>query len=117
MEIEKELSAMSRDERTLLLYLETRAVDHGGAVDTHRMNGDDMTTAKEWAESGFIGFGRIVFRDAKSLPDGVSHWVELSERAWQLAHLERRNRAKRMSDKRTWRKTSEKEQKTDDQKD
>lgn len=117
MELEKELSTMSRDERTLLLYLETRAVDHSGTVDTRRMDASWMESAKMWNDVGFIGFGRIMFHDAEALPAGVSHWVELSERAWQLAHLERRNRAKRMSDKRTWRKTSEKEKKTDDQKD
>jgi hypothetical protein len=34
----KSLDTMTSDERNLLLYLETRAVDYGGIVDTKHMN-------------------------------------------------------------------------------
>jgi len=44
----KSLNKMTKNERSLLLYLETRAVDYGGIVDTRHMNQDDMEIAKEW---------------------------------------------------------------------
>jgi hypothetical protein len=92
--------AFHKDQVTLLLYLETRAVDHGGVVDIDHMNNDDVMQAKLWADSRYIGFGRIrapVF----------GHWVELSDEAWDDAHRFRRERAARMLANRTWEKTSE----------
>ena len=105
---------MTKDQISLLLYLETRAVDYGGSVDTAHMNAEDMIQAKEWADSGFIGFGRIQFTDipkAEHSARGAStYWVELSSEAWHLAHSERKARAERMFVKRQWKKTSEKEE-------
>lgn len=88
------LNEMSRDERSLLLYLETCAVDFTGRVDSRRINEDDFRIAKGWNEAGFISFGRIVVRDHNSQG---SNWVELSEDAWGLAHQERRARQERNS--------------------
>jgi hypothetical protein len=94
---------MNRDERSLLLFLETRAVDHGGLVDTVHMNEDDVEIAKRWTKEGFLEYGRVCAADVKS----CTAWVELSEEAWELAHKERRARADRMWAKRTWRSTAE----------
>lgn len=93
------LEEMSRDERSLLLYFETRAVDYGGRVDVRMMNDGDMQIAKMWHENGFIRFGRIVIRDHNG--DGT-HWCKLSEEAWKLAHEERRAREKRLWLKKDW---------------
>lgn len=90
---------MTKEEKSLLLFLETRAVDYGGRVNTLHMNGEDFDIAKRWDEEGFVGFGRIVARNHNS--DG-SHWVKLSDEAWKLAHKERKARAKRMWDNKTW---------------
>ena len=95
----KSLDKMSKEERSLLLFLETRAVDYGGRVNAVHMNADDFEIAEKWDKDGFIGFGRIVFRMINS--DGA-HWVKLSEEAWKLAHEERRARAKRMWESRQW---------------
>ena len=90
---------MSKDERSLLLFLETRQVDYGGRVNLVHMNKEDMDIAKKWNNEGFIAFGRIVARNINS--EGSS-WCKLSEEAFNLAHEERKARAKRMWENRTW---------------
>ena len=97
----KSLDTMTSDERNLLLYLETRAVDYGGIVDTKHMNKEDMEIAEKWDKEGFVKFGHIKFH---SITVGT-HWCELSEEAWNLAHTERRARCKRMMTKQTIDKT------------
>lgn len=99
MTTSKELGKMSRDERSLLLYLETRAVDCGGRVDTIRMNQDDFDIAKKWNDEGFIRFGRIVMRHHNS--EGT-HWCLFSDDAWKLAHQERKARWERIWLKKDW---------------
>lgn len=109
----KTLDKMTKDERSLLLYLETRAVDQGGLVDIRHMNGEDIKIAHEWDKEGFINYGRVCFEDAQRLSQGGmagkknTAWVELSEEAWTLVHAERKARAVRMWEKRSWKKTSE----------
>ena len=95
---------MSKDEKSLILFLETRQVDYGGRVNTQHMNSDDMEIASRWDKKGFIGFGRIVMRNHNS--DGT-HWCKLSEEAFQLAHELRRERAGRMWLNKTWLSTKE----------
>lgn len=96
---------MTGDELSLLLFLETRAVDHGGKVQTAHMNESDFEIADAWHKSGFVQFGRVRHRDITA---GGSHWVRLSEAAWEAAHTERRARAKRMWAKRAWQTAAEK---------
>lgn len=92
------LAAMSREQRSLLLYLETCAVDACGIVDTVRMNAADFDIAKAWHRDGFIKFVRLLSRylpepRRESYP---SHVVELTNESFACAALERRNRAGRM---------------------
>lgn len=87
-----ELSQMSRDERSLLIFLETCAVDYCGRVNAARMNQLDAEITDRWKEEGFVDFGRIASKDHNGQG---AHWVELSANAWELAHLERRARATR----------------------
>ena len=91
---------MSRDERSLLLYLESCAVEYGGKVQSVRMNPIDFDIIKEWEELGFIHFGRIAFNDIETrtlFPH--THWVILSEEAWKLAHEERKEKCNRLMEK------------------
>lgn len=108
------LEKMNKNERSLLLFLETCAVDQGGRVDTRCMNSDDVALAKTWNESGFVEFGRIqakdIFHSSRLLTESFTHWCQLSDDAWRLAHEERRARAKRVWEMRTWRKTKEKDE-------
>ena len=101
------LTEMSRDERSLLLYLETRAVDHGGLVTTPQMNATDFENVEKWKAVGFIEFGRLTHESIEKLR-GSTHWVKLSEKAWLFAHQERRNRYERVNGSRTWQTTEEK---------
>lgn len=102
-----ELSEMSKDERSLLLYFETREVDQRCAVHTQHMNADDMAIAKHWNEIGFVKFGRIA-SDCLPMPSGSTHWCKLSEDAWRLAHQERKDCAERSFHSRIWYSTDEK---------
>lgn len=95
-----ELEKMSRDERSLLLYIETCATDEAGLIDSRKVNEDDIEILKEWDETGFISYSRLTWNSIQKLS---SHYhtsrVFLSEDAWKLAHEERRARNKRMSGK------------------
>lgn len=95
-----ELEKMTKDERSLLLYIETCAVDQGGLVRNQKINDDDREILKKWDKQGFISFSRITWASLKLLVDKhESDLVRLSEEAWKLAHEERRARSVRMSSK------------------
>jgi len=98
---------MSKEEISLLLFLECRAVDHSGRVKTIHMNTDDMKIAERWNEEGFVKFGRIAFANLTKGRDGT-HWCHLSEEAWRVAAAERKARAGRLWIKRIWKTTEEK---------
>ena len=97
-----DLVQMSREERSLLLYFETCAVDLAGRVDVRRMNQGDMEIAKRWNAEGFVRFGRIA---SKYHNRQGAHWIELRDDAWALAHEERKARNARM--KRRYERTEE----------
>ena len=104
---------MTKEEKSLLLFLETQAVDYWGKVDIRHMNEDDMNIAERWNKEGFIKFGRICYKDIK--PAGIrvsTHWVNLSEKAMNAAHDERKARAVRTWKKREWKTTEEKNENT-----
>jgi hypothetical protein len=100
------LDDLTKEQKSLLLFLETRAVDHGGLVATEHMNDDDLAQAKSWTTAGFIGFGRLA-SESMTHPRRSTHWVTLSDEAWKWTHAERRARNGRLYEKRTWLKTSE----------
>lgn len=101
----KTLETMTKDERSLLLFLESRSVDNSGRVKTVHMNADDMKLAERWNREGFVKFGRIASED---LTEYGSHWCHLSDEAWQLAAAERKARASRTWEKRDWKTAEEK---------
>lgn len=102
------LEEMTRKERSLLLFFETQAVDYGGRVDTRHMSHDDVAIAKRWNDDGFVEFGRVRSADhGASVTRSATHWVKLSDYAFELAALERMARAERMWERRQWRKTDE----------
>ena len=88
----------TKDEESLLLYLETCAVDSFGKVKSIHMNQDDFKLAEEWHKSGFIKFGRMLSTEIKR--DSVrgyeyTHYVILSDDAWREVAKLRMERAKR----------------------
>lgn len=85
-----------RKEDSLLVYFEKCEVDRAGLVVGRRMNKDDHDIATMWNETGFVAFGRLSARtvqDSYYKSHGLTHWVELSEKAWTQAHQIRRARA------------------------
>jgi len=100
----KNLDTMTKDERSLLLFLESRATDQSGRVQTRHMNEADMKIVERWNAEGFVKFGRIRSAD---LSDLGSHWCFLSDEAWTLAHAERKARAYRTWTNRQWKTTDE----------
>jgi hypothetical protein len=91
------LSEMSKDERNLLLYIESVSVDYGGLVHSQRINDDDLEILKRWDEQGFVSYSRLTWDSVQSLHDKHNtNLVYLSEEAWKLAHEERRERNMRM---------------------
>ena len=95
---------MTKDEKSLLLFLETRQVDYGGRVNIQHMNKTDMKIGERWNKQGFVGFGKIVMRNHNS--DGT-HWCKLSDDAFKVAVKLRRERADRMWQNKTWLSTEE----------
>lgn len=81
---------MSRAELNLLLYVETRAVDHCGRLDFVHLNEDDFEILRGWTASGYVESGRI----ASDFGGGT--WVRLSEKAWTDVAAERKTRADRL---------------------
>jgi hypothetical protein len=100
----KKLEEMSRDERSLLLYLETRAVDYSGKVDSAHMNDGDREIAKQWNDDGFIRYERICSRDAALR---ATTCVMLSDDAFNLAHQQRKLRAQTLWNGRKYMTTEE----------
>lgn len=100
-----EHSTLTRQELSLLLYLETRAVDHSGRVDSVHMNAEDFGIVERWNNDGFVSFGRISSKNCNS--DG-SHWCQLSEDAWKIVGEELKARAKRKWENRRFKTTQEK---------
>lgn len=82
---------LTREETSLLMYLETRAVDHGGMVDPRRMNARDFEIIDGWKAEGFVAFERLKMRDGGPVGDST-HATTLSDEAWSAAHAARKSR-------------------------
>jgi len=96
--------SLTKNERSLLLFFETCAVDYGGTLESIRMNNEDMIIAKRWNSEGFVKFGRL---SSETINNTIgkriaSHWCELSDEAWKEAHKERKDRFQRIFTKRTY---------------
>ena len=96
---------LTKDERSLLLFLEARAIDYDGRVSQERMNADDFKIAQEWDEEGFISFGRICVPD---ISVHGAYWTHLSPLAWAVTFILRRERAERGWKAKSYQTTAEK---------
>ena len=96
----KKLKNMSKDERSLLLFFESNAVDHRGKISVEHMNDEDHRITEAWDKEKFIRFGRVALADiitgGQQPVRPRAHWVTLSDKALSLAQEERRARIKRM---------------------
>lgn len=72
--------ALTREELSQLLYLESCATERGGMIEGARMNDADFHTVKHWSIEGFVQFGR-----PPSEPTG-GPWVrQWSGGAWWIS--------------------------------
>ncbi len=71
-------------EKRLLLYLETRCVDHRGVIEPRQVNREERLVIARWEDEGYLL--PIIGRDV----------VRFSDQAWADAHAERRARYERM---------------------
>lgn len=102
--LEATTAPFTREELSLLLYVENVAVEKGGRLNLKMINAQDSLTLDAWKADGFIEYGRIRAADINS--DGAL-WVKLSEEAWAAAAAERRARAVRKWADRKWKTTDE----------
>lgn len=103
---------MNLKELSLLLFLESAAVEHGGLIRSIHMNDEDMAIAKRWHAEGFIEFSRLQAKSIKSLGGSFTHAVFLTDEAFAAAHAERKDRAARIINSRRWVTTLEKRKAT-----
>ncbi len=92
---------MTKDQASLLLYLETCLVDYGGKVENCRINSDDFAQVELWNVEGFMSFGRLWASEAFNTKRSrlATHWVLFSEEAWKEAYKLRRERSVRLAAK------------------
>lgn len=97
----------TQEEKSLLLFLETCAVDYGGAVVMSHMNDEDFKIAECWHREGFLKFGRICSKDIIEKQRRLTYWVRLSTVALALAHALRGERMERTWKNRKYRTAEE----------
>ncbi|WP_236027618.1 MULTISPECIES: hypothetical protein [Burkholderia] len=90
---------LSRDEYSLLLYAETVCVEYGGLLEGARMNAADMGALERFKADGILNYGRVPGRLLGTFTRGVSHWCDLTDAGWELAHKLRRARAAKSKDR------------------
>lgn len=82
---------MTRDEKSMLLYIETCCVDAGGLLEGRRMNIKDVEALDKLKKAGLLSqAGRIPF---VHIDLGKTHYAELSDMGFALAHELRKERA------------------------
>ena len=96
------------NKKSLILYLETRAVDHIGTIDTRHINDEEFEQLEEWKKTGLLTvFERIyskkIINIQETTPYPPTYICKLSRRAIRQAQRERKARIKR-----TWKKESHK---------
>jgi hypothetical protein len=96
----------NKDERSLVLYCEARAVDYNARLNVKQLNDTDNAILKEWNESGYVLTGRIVMKD---VTEEGSLWCWLSPEAFEDAAIERKQRSARFWKGRTYETTLEKQ--------
>ena len=86
---------LSREEQSLLLYLETCVVDNSCFINTNYINEEDLEILKKFQDNDLIKFGRYSKKDVVTEMHSLGFWVFLSDEAFALAHQLRKERALR----------------------
>jgi hypothetical protein len=88
-----DIATLTRDEKSLLLYVETCCVDYGGLLEGIRMNESDHKALDRFKAEGVLDFGRIPSELLGQFSRKVTKWCDLTDTGWALAHQLRRARA------------------------
>jgi len=105
MKTKKTTEELTKDEKSLLLFLENAYVEHAGVYDPRCINDCDRAIMDRWKSDGIIDHGRVAFDDVT--PKRAA-WCKLSAATMDVAHKLRTERAERMWTARKWRTTAEK---------
>lgn len=84
---------LSDDQRRLLLYVESCCVEHGGLMESQRLNHGDHGPLDQLEGSCILTWGRIPSRLLGQFQRNVTHWCDLTDAGWALAHQLRRQQA------------------------
>lgn len=89
---------LNKHERNFLLYVETCAVDHGGRLESIRMNNDDMDAAKSLEGKSICSMVRLKMHYIQSMNGfkmKFTHFVSITEKGWETVALLRKEKAVR----------------------
>lgn len=92
-EIKTLCESLTKEEKSLILYIETRAVDHDSMIDTKQINATDEQILKKYHNEGWIKYGRVHSNHA--IKTGKGMYVLLSDELFEIAAELRKQRAKR----------------------
>ena len=67
---------LTKDEMSLLLYCEERAVNNNGVLDNQQIDNDDTDILKKWDIEGFVSCKKLCVKTLL---------INLSEEAWAVA--------------------------------
>lgn len=96
---------ITKQEKFLLMCLESDAVLSLGLVNSKRFNKTDMDSFEKWIENGFIQGGKLSQQSADIYKN--THWVVLSDEAWKMVEKLRRDSAEFNFNRRQWKKEGE----------
>lgn len=90
-----DISTMTKDEKSIILYAETCIVDKGSLMEGARMNAADHEALKRFQAAGILTYGRILSccPTPSHFSSQPTHWVRFTDEAWTLATALRRQRA------------------------
>lgn len=83
---------LTKEEKSLLLYVEDCCVNKSGYLENEKMSGSEIKTLEKWNEDGFIYFRRL---KSHEMIYKKTHVTKLSNKAWDLAYLCRRDRSEK----------------------
>lgn len=89
-------SELTKDQKSMLTYIETCVVDHGGTLEAARMNAADHEAMKDLKSLKLIDHGRMPSEFLRVHgARKCAHWAVLTDAGWEVAHKLRRERAER----------------------
>lgn len=96
-----DITTLTKIERSIILYAESCSVDYGGLLEGTRMNRDDMDALARFKAEGILDYGRVPAALLGTFARNVTHWCDLTDAGWDLAHKLRRAHAAKKAGGRT----------------